>query len=99
MARHFDDWLTAFLNYTQYSEAPKRVFFWVGVSAIAGALRRKVSIPMGYFSWYPNFFVFIVGDPGVIKKSTTADVGMRLLKKVPGVVCATTSIEVLLNAA
>lgn len=85
MSRHYDDWLTAFLNYTQYSEAPKRVFFWVGVSAIAGALRRKVCIPMGYFNWYPNFFVFIVGDPGVIKKSTTADVGMRLLRKVPGV--------------
>lgn len=40
---------------------------------------------MGYFSWKPNFFVFIVGDPGVIKKSTTVDVGMRLLKKVPGI--------------
>lgn len=85
MARHYPDFLSAFLNYTQYSEAPKRVFFWVGVSAVAGALRRKVSIPMGYFHWYPNFFIFIVGDPGVIKKSTTVDVGMRLLRKVPGV--------------
>lgn len=85
MARHFDDWLTGFLNYTQYSEAPKRVFFWVGVAAIAGALRRRVHIEMGYFRWYPNFFIFIVGDPGVIKKSTTADVGMRLLRKVPGI--------------
>lgn len=83
--RNYEDWLGAFLNYTQYSEAPKRVFFWVGVSVIAGALRRRVSIPMGYFHWYPNFYVFIVGGPGVIKKSTTVDVGMRLLRKVPGI--------------
>ena len=85
MSRHFPDWLNGFLNYAQYSEAPKRVFFWAGVSAIAGALRRRTWIEMGYFKWYPNFFVFIVGDPGVIKKSTTADVGMRLLRKVPGI--------------
>lgn len=83
--RHYGDWLTSFLNYTKFSEAPKRVFFWVGVSAIAGALRRRVWIDMGYFRWYPNFFIFIVGDPGVIKKSTTADVGMKLLRKVPGI--------------
>ena len=75
MSRHYDDWLNGFLNYTQYSEAPKRVFFWVGVAAIAGALRRRTWLDMGYFKWYPNFFVFIVGNPGVIKKSTTADVG------------------------
>ena len=85
MARHHSDWLEAFLNYTQYSEAPRRVFFWVGVAAIAGALRRRVWIEMGYFKWYANFFIFIVGDPGVIKKSTTADVGMRLLRKVPNI--------------
>lgn len=85
MSRHYDDWLSAFLNYTRHAEAPKRVFFWVGVSAIAGALQRKVWIDMAYFKWFPNFFIFIVGDPGVIKKSTTADVGMRLLRKVPGV--------------
>ena len=40
---------------------------------------------MGYFNWYSNFYIFIVGDPGVIKKSTTVDVGMRLLRKVPGI--------------
>ena len=85
MPRHYDDWLTAFLNYTQYSEAPRRVFFWVGVATIAGALRRRVHLDMAYFKWYPNFFIFIVGNPGVIKKSTTADVGMRLLRKVPGI--------------
>lgn len=85
MARNYPDFLTAFLDYTKYSEAPRRVFFWVGVATIAGALRRRVHIDMAYFRWYPNFFIFIVGDPGVIKKSTTADVGMRLLRKVPGV--------------
>ncbi len=83
--RNYPDFITAFLDYTQYSEAPRRVFFWVAVSVIAGTLRRRVSLPMGYFNWYPNFYIFIVGGPGVIKKSTTVDVGMRLLRKVPGI--------------
>lgn len=85
MSRQTPDWIQSFLEYTSYNEAPKRVFFWVAVSVIAGALRRKLWIDMGYFKWYPNFYIFIVGDPGIIKKSTTAGVGMKLLRQVPDI--------------
>jgi hypothetical protein len=59
--------------------------FWSGVSAIAGALRRKVWIDQVYFQWYPNFYIVIVAPPGVVSKTTTASVSMSLLRKVPGV--------------
>lgn len=36
---------------------------------------------MGYFRWYPNFFIFFVAPPGVVSKSTTANIGMDLLKQ------------------
>lgn len=59
--------------------------FWTGVSSVAGALRRKVWIDQYYFKWYPNFYVIFVAPPGVVAKTTTADVGMDLLRKVPGI--------------
>ena len=61
------------------------MYWWVGVSVIAGALRRRCYIDQYYFRWFPNFYVILVAPPGVVSKSTTANIGMDLLKRVPGV--------------
>ena len=66
MTRIHNDWLSAFLDYTQFGEAPKHMYFWAGVSAIAGALRRKVWIDQAYFRWYPNFYICLVAPPGIV---------------------------------
>lgn len=83
--RHFDNWLTGFMDYASFSEAPPHMHFWSGVSTIAGALRRRVWVDMAYFRWYPNFYVILVAPPGIVSKSTTASIGMSLLKKVPDI--------------
>lgn len=85
MARNFPDWLSAFIDYASHGEAPKEMYFWTGVSTLAGALRRRVWIDQAYFSWYPNFYVILVAPPGIVSKSTTANVGMNLLRQVPGI--------------
>ena len=85
MSRSHADWLEGFLDYTQFGEAPKHMYFWAGVSAVAGALRRKVWIDQAYFKWYPNFYICLVAPPGIVSKSTTAGVSMNLLRKVPGI--------------
>lgn len=82
-ARHYKDWVTAFMDYASFGEAPKHFYFWTGISTIAGALRRKVYIDQAYFRWYPNFYVILVAPPGIVSKSTTAGIGMQLLRKVP----------------
>lgn len=73
------------MEYSGHSEAPDKFHFWTGVSAVAGALRRKVWIDMGYFQWTPNFYIVFVAPPGIISKSTTASIGMNLLKRVEGI--------------
>jgi hypothetical protein len=85
MARNFPDWLRAFVDYASYGEAPPRMYFWVGVATLAGALRRKVWIDQFYFQWYCNLYVILVAPPGVVSKTTTADIGMNLLRQVPGI--------------
>lgn len=85
MRREFPDWLSAFCSYASYGETPERFLYWCGVSAIAGALERKVWIDQGRFLLYPNFYIIFVAKAGRIQKSTTVNEGMRLLKKVPSV--------------
>lgn len=85
MPRNFDNWLEAYLDYASYSEAPRRMHFWCGVSAIAACLRRKVWIDEGYFRWYPNHYIIFVAPPGIVSKSTTVQIAMNLLHKVSGI--------------
>lgn len=83
--RHFADWLSAYCDYAAFTEAPRRMHFWAGVSAIAGALRRRVYIDQFYFKWIPNFYIIFVAPPGVVSKSTTADTAINLLRELPGI--------------
>lgn len=81
MPRHYKNWLQAYIDYTKASESPTAFHFWTGVSTLAGALRRQVWIPMGYFEWTPNFYIVLVGPPGIAAKSTSIRIGLQLLEK------------------
>lgn len=85
MPRHFKNWLKAYVEYAGVTEAPKRMHFWGGVGALAGVLRRRVWIDMKRFTWVPSFYIIYVAPPGIVAKSTTADIAMDLLRNVPGV--------------
>lgn len=84
--RELPDWLSEFVQNTEWGEAPQYFYFWVGVGTIAAALRRRVWLNMGSFQWFPNLYILIVAPPGVVQKSSTADLGLvHLLKHVPGI--------------
>lgn len=83
--RHFDNWIQGYLDYAEYSEAPRHMHFWTAISTLAGVLRRRVWIDQAYFRWHPNFYIILVAPPGIVSKSTTAGIGMGLLKKVPDI--------------
>lgn len=85
MPRHFSNWLQAYMDYALDSEAPSAFHFWSGVYTIAGALRRRVWINMRKFQWTPNFYIVLVGPPGVVTKSTSISIGNKLLSRIPGV--------------
>lgn len=85
MTRRLSNWITAYLDYTAGTEAPRAMHFWTAVSCVAGVLRRRVWIDMTRFKWYPNFFIIFVAPPGIVSKTTTMDLGIDLLKQVPGI--------------
>jgi len=59
--------------------------FFSGAVAVAGALRRKVWIEQYAFQWYANLYVLLVAPPAIVSKSTTADLAIKLLRRVPGI--------------
>lgn len=85
MARNFNNWLKAYVQHTASSEAPDIFHFWTGVVTVGGALRRRVWIEQNLFQWVPNFYVILVSPPGVVTKSTSISLGMRLLRQVDGI--------------
>ncbi len=66
--RKFKNWLKAYIEYTENSEAPYLFQFWAGIFSIAAALERNV-----WAQWdrilYPNFYIVLVGPSGVRKGS------------------------------
>jgi len=85
MARHFSNWLKAYVAHTSASEAPDIFHFWTGVVTVGGALRRRVWKDELIFQWVPNFYVILVAPPGIATKSTSISLGMRLLRQVDGI--------------
>ena len=85
MPRNFSNWLREYMEYTRFSESPDVFHFWTGVATVAGALQRKVWFDQRIFKWTPNFYIVMVGPPGIAAKSTSMNLGLSMLRKVPGV--------------
>lgn len=85
VSRILKDWIPAYLNYTAGTEAPRIMHFFCAVSCIAAVLRRRVWIDMKRFKWFPSFYIIFCAPPGIVSKTTTMDMGMSLVKQVPGI--------------
>ena len=85
MPRNFPNLIAAYADYTAASESPRTFHFWTAIATIAGALRRRVWWDERVFQWTPNFYIVLVAPAGVVSKSTSIDLGMHLLRQVPGI--------------
>lgn len=82
MARHFSDWIKAYCDLLDgKTEAPRRFHFWSAVSCLAGALTRKVVLDETTYRYYPNFYIFLVSPPGVVKKTSTIYLALDFLRR------------------
>lgn len=79
--RSLENWLSAYVSYTDDTEAPREFHLWSAISAVAGALGRKCWLDMGTFTLYPAFYIIFVAPPGIATKSTTAGQAMSLLRE------------------
>lgn len=83
--RTHSDFLAAYREYTEGSEAPEKFHTWVGVGMLGAALGRNVWIEFGHFQVVPNFFIVLVSSPGRSRKGTALRIGYGLLSTVAGI--------------
>jgi len=84
MSRHYDNWITGFLEYMDNSEAPTSYIIWTAISAVAAAMQRKCYLKWGLITFYPNMYIVLVGPPGG-RKGTAMGPAKNILRtlKVP----------------
>ena len=76
------NWITEYLKFTKEQEAPGMFHLWVAISVIASALERNVHLDRGYYTLYPNLYIVLVAESEVCMKTTAADIGIEILKKI-----------------
>lgn len=74
--------IDAYLEFTSGHESTEKIRRWCIISVIAAAMERKVWIPRGHYELYPNLYTFIIGQSGLVKKSTTTAIAVNLLREV-----------------
>lgn len=79
--RQLDDWLDAYLEYTDNTEPPTQFHRWVGLSVIASVLQRKCRLEWGSLTFYPNMYVVLVAPSGKARKGTSMSIGLQMLEE------------------
>ena len=64
MSRNFPNFIEAVVQANSKTKIPERFTRWAAISAVAGALGRKVWYDAGAFTIYPNMYIALVGAPG-----------------------------------
>lgn len=77
--RKLNDWINAFMRYTENTEPDPTFRKWTAISAIASVLQRKCYVPWGpSLTFYPNLYIVLVGPSGS-RKGTAMNPGLDLL--------------------
>jgi hypothetical protein len=90
--RKLHNWLDAYCEYTRETESAPIFHKWVGLSLLAGVLRKKVWLSLGRIKIFPNLYIVLVAEPGVSRKSQSISYGVDLLNEVPNIVVSSDTI-------
>ena len=68
-----------YLHYVQNTEPPTVFHRWSLLACIGALLERNVSYGDGYFTYFPNIYVMLMGESGT-RKSTAINLAKRVLE-------------------
>lgn len=75
----FSNFLHAYEVYSSGNEAPEIYHRWTALSCLACFVSRRVWVPQGFLTVYPNLYIVFVGKPGN-GKSTAMGIGRKLVR-------------------
>lgn len=89
MAKHYnrlcENWLDSYVELQARTEPAKMFDIWTGLSVIASALRRKVTLQLGRLVYHTNIYVVLVAEPGVARKTQAIKYGVKFIDTIPDI--------------
>lgn len=82
IVRKLNDWVTAYIKYTENTEPPRSYHLWTAISIIAGALQRRCYHTWGHEQIYPNMYIVLIGPSGKCRKGTAMSIGRDIIKDI-----------------
>ena len=73
------------MKYTSLLESPDSYHLWCAMSMVAAVTERKVWLDLGYFKYYPNLYICLVGPAGACRKTAAINTATNLIKHLPEV--------------
>lgn len=92
MSRRLKNWLKSYQDYTFETEPAKQFHQWIGLSAIASALRKKTWFRFGRIRIHPNLYIVLVSEPGVARKTQAITYGEEIISEVSAIVTSADAI-------
>ena len=78
--RRLDDWLSAYIKFTENTESPLSYHSWAGISCLAGAMQRKIYFVRGHETIYPNQYIVLVGPSGRSRKGQPVVIARSIIE-------------------
>lgn len=95
-----ENFISDFVKFNLGTEVPDIYALWCGIGAVSAALGRRVTIDMGHYRIFPNFYIVLVGGSG-IKKSTAVRQAARFIREIqptPNLISQKITPEALIKA-
>lgn len=80
--RRLNNWLDGLMEGVENTETPRHFWYWSGIFTLGAALRRRVWLPYGIESIYPNLHLIIVAPPGRCRKAAPVSISKRMLNDI-----------------
>lgn len=80
--RRCPNWLNSLLHWAEETETPRSFWIWSGISTIASAIQRKVWLPFGMETLYPNLYIMLVAPPGRCRKGAPVGFSKHILTEI-----------------
>jgi len=75
-------WLKTLGAYVEETESPRHFWLWSGIFTLGSALQRRVWLPFGLETIYPNLFIMVVAPPGWSRKGAPVGFAKRILEDI-----------------
>ncbi len=77
----YSHFLENYRIFTKGNETPELIHLWCGLTALAGAIEKRMWIDQKFFKLYFNLYVLLLAPAGVAAKSTSMGVALRMLRE------------------